>query len=317
MKLINLIIIALLFGCNEPAKKPDKKEPLLDKAQIEFLQAKFDRYKELSKDRLDEKGWIQDTKCDGLLFQSLYSLATGISDPYASEDDKISGKYYRHWTHSCYQNHVQGIPNGSSSETSRDMFIGLFSFLLQDQSKDRFKSIIAFAEKNKWVMGKADKLGAVEFRPDLIAHTYQIEHFFGLGNNVNRGLVPLDYSTCKDFACHLRALLIWQRHTMGLYNERDRKALLAIRDIDERNALFYALYAKFQNDRRSAQKAYNVLVGEYFPSDRLPTSKEKCGFYIWEREPTSSAWEPCPERKPDQVWSGIDFLIATYILLEE
>lgn len=316
--MIKILIILFLVSCgNEPAKKPDKKEPLLDKAQIEFLQAKFDLYKQLSEGRLDDAGWILDTKCDATLFQSLYSIATGLSDPLLSQDPDRPGKFYRHHSRSCYENHKNDLPEGSSSETSRDMYIGLFSYLLHTDKKEVFQAIVEFGENNNWVMGAADNIGAVEFRPDTIAHTYAIEHYFRLGNNINKGL-PLSYAKCKDFACHLRALLIWQRFEMGLYNKRDQDQLTVLAGIDERNSLFNAMIAKFNNSRAHAQLAFEWLSNEtLFPDGDLPTTKNKCGFYLWEREPSSSAWLPCPDRKPNRKWSGVDFLIAAYILLEE
>lgn len=316
--MIKLLIILLLgLSCESPEKK-DKREkiPLLDESQRGLLADKFNLYKELSKETLDEKLWIKDTRCDGLLFQSLFSMATGIGDPYLAEDSDNKGKYYRYHEHDCYFRHISNIPNGSTSETSRDMYLGLLLYVMHKGDKGKVKDIIKFGEANKWIMGEADNLGAVEFRPDTLGIIYQIQFHFGLGDSKAR-LIPLAYDKCKDFSCHLRALAIWLMHDAGRYGERDRKALKDLTKIDERNAFFFALYAYMENDRVSAQKAYKYLMeSPLFPDDRLPTNKEKCGFYLWEREPTSSAWKPCPDRKPKQVWSGIDFLIAAYILLE-
>lgn len=320
MKLISLFFLMLFLACGEKEKKdPTKGQPLLDNDQIENLQKKVDLYTKLSKEKLDEKNWITDTKCDGTLFQSLYSLSTGVSDPYAAEDKQTQGKYYRWHEQNCYSNHLNGISGGSTSETSRDMYIGLFTYLLAKKDGKSIQEIIDYGESENWIMGKADRLGAVEFRPDTQGIVYQLHFYLNEVDSLTRK-VPLAYNKCKDFSCHLRALAIWLMHDAERYGDRDRNALLDLTEYDNRNALFLGLYAKFEDSRTHAQKAYQTLMNEqWFPNERLPRSTDRCGFYLFERGPDSNAWIPCKAQgkdKGDKEWMGIDFLTASYVLLE-
>jgi hypothetical protein len=312
-----ILIFSVLFSCGE---KPDKEKPnlpLLDKNQITALTAKFEFYKTESFKKLDEKGWVIDTHCDALLFQSLYQVAlnSDVGNLYLAEE--VKGKFHRHWKQDCYQNHLDDLPNGSTSEISRDMLLGLFHAILSLKDKAKIRDIIKYGEKNNWIMGKADNLGAVEFRPDTIGIAYQI-NFFLSGKDTPARKVPLSYAKCKDYECHLRLLAIWARQRAGSFGDRDLKALRELTQIDNRNALFLGLHARLNNNRLDAQKAFQTLMNtQWFPDNRLPNTEDRCGFYLWERGPESEAWVPCKAsgKTKKKNWTGIDFLIATALIL--
>ena len=107
-------------------------------------------YLNLSVQKKDSFGWISDSKCDGLLFNSLYSLSGGIVNL-----EKASGRpggWFRHPSKNCYKT------KGSASTISRDMLLGLFLWIWKNKRLDLIESIIHFGEANRdslgnWTMG--------------------------------------------------------------------------------------------------------------------------------------------------------------------
>jgi hypothetical protein len=76
-----------------------------------------------------------------------------------------------------------------------------------------------------------------------------------------------------------------------------------------RNALFSALYNKHRDGNQ--QQAIDILLdGSLFPSDRLPTSKERCEEYLWQRDNDPKDWGPCDANRTHD---GVDFLFAAYV----
>jgi hypothetical protein len=75
-----------------------------------------------------------------------------------------------------------------------------------------------------------------------------------------------------------------------------------------RNALFAALYNKYRDGNQ--QQAIDILLDEkLWPSDRLPTARDRCEEYLWQRDDDPKDWGPCDS---DKVHDGVDFLIAAW-----
>lgn len=325
-----IILFVLSCSCNEEKKDKINNLPLLDKPQITKLESKFELYKDLSKDNLDEKGWVLDTRCDGLIFQSLYAVAVGDdASPLLAEDETIKGKFFRHWKKTCYQTFLDkkaGLETepgtSSGSENSSDGYIGLLRWVQHFDRKDVLEDIINWGEQNSngvlWVMGEGQNLGTA-LRPDLIGVIRQMQ-FVMLGEDKFNRKNPLDFSSCKDFECHLRMQVIKLKQKAKSYGAREQKELKRLAEKYTNNALFNGYYACLEKDRAAGQRAYQVLMNEqWFPNDRLPKSTDRCGYYLFEREPTSDAWLPCKSSgkdKNDRQWSGIDFLTAAKELLD-
>ena len=79
----------------------------------ERLIEKYFRYIELSSQHLDEKGWWQDTYCDGLLFNSLRSVDGAPVDVSLAEHPQNPGQFFRNWRQDCYKNHLNDRANSS------------------------------------------------------------------------------------------------------------------------------------------------------------------------------------------------------------
>jgi hypothetical protein len=65
-----LIVMAVMVCC---CAKPVKTEVADD--TMKRLEAKHARYLELSLSHSNDHGWLRDTECDGLLFNSLWNIA--------------------------------------------------------------------------------------------------------------------------------------------------------------------------------------------------------------------------------------------------
>ena len=86
-------------------------------------------------------------------------------------------------------------------------------------------------------------------------------------------------------------------------------------DANPQNALFqFAYHFVTDGDLGSVS---DLMTTQYFPEDRQPSSKDRCSFYLWERDflkdgTTSKDWLPCPEE--NKVFSGIDFIFLFELL---
>ena len=89
------------------------------------------------------------------------------------------------------------------------------------------------------------------------------------------------------------------------------RTLRANRDRVPENALFQYAFAKFSD--RNMGKVFEVMENErYFPSDRLPTTADRCTDYLWQRE-SSTDWNACNDRDVKE-HPGLDYLFMYGLL---
>lgn len=293
-----LFWLFLLAACGSNKSKPPSD---LDQ-QIEDKAAFY-----LSNADLDSQHWPRDTKCDGLLFASLYSISGGPSDPMLAFDGE---RWHRHHEKDCY-------PNGSASSISRDMFDGLFLWVWKNKRRDVIEQVIQYGEEHTnalggWVMGEGDPF-RVSIRGSGQALAYEMRWRMGGADHAKRHL-PQVYTEVTGYEAHLQALSILLIGLMrGGISDLELKVLKRSSEREPRNALFSALYHEYSDgDRMPAARI--LLDSALFPTDRLPSSADRCEMYLWQRD-DGADYRPCPERK--LVHSGIDFLIAKAILFRE
>lgn len=299
--------IQLLVACSHVPTFHSVKADIV-KSQLVQLQDKYDKYAKLSWFQLNhDTMWIKDTHCDALLFQSLYAVSTGDKlTPLLAESAREAGKFYRSADQDCYET------GQSKSEISRDMFVGLFHWILLVNDRSIINRVIKFGRSKFWVMGKGSKSRTI-FSPGIIGTSYQVRNKLG-GKYHALQNTPQVWGLCSGYECHLQVLHIFARARAGIYDKWARRTLLRLaRDYTD-NALFNALDALLNGNRDSLFRAYKTLMNEaWFPNDRLPESKDRCGFYLFQREPYSNAWQPCPEE--NKIHTGVDFLFTAAILL--
>jgi hypothetical protein len=119
----------------------------------------------------------------------------------------------------------------------------------------------------------------------------------------------------EGYEAHLDVLRIHTEFLInGFLEDYELKKLKEYRDQSPENALFQAMYHKFDGNQ---EVAISILMDEsIFPADRLPTDGEYTTHYRWERDPGPD-WQPCNEERPctGKPHTGVDFLFAAHIVL--
>lgn len=278
------------------------------------LENKYNTY--LSQQKLNSNGWITDTKCDGLLFNSLFAVSGGTAD-IMSAQDKTSGQWFRHPAKDCY-------PGESSSSISRDMLIGLLIWIWHSKKADVLDRLISYgtAHANKtgdWVMGdEVPGTNAVELNAPF-------RELVLLMQSVLKGSTPTTLSDeiltpVTGYESHLQVLHFYlQGLLLNGINDVQLALLSNYYERDSRNALFAYLYHLYVDGDMT--EVVNILLNmKYFPDSKLPSSAERCEFYLWQRDTLKNGsenpdWLPCPEK--EHTHSGVDFLFVASRLLKE
>ncbi|SMF22751.1 hypothetical protein [Pseudobacteriovorax antillogorgiicola] len=292
----------------------------------ERLVEKYFRYIKFSAEHLDEKGWMEDTYCDGLLFNSLRAVAGAPVDMFLAEDPQVPGRFYRNWRQDCYKNHLADKPNSSKSTISRDMLIGFLHWTLSEQRADLATNLVNYGKSRSiqgiplaWVVGEG-QIGRAEMPPGLIQNAYDvIEKITGTPSPL-RDVNFQVWSSCNGYPCHLQtlaALLRWRLD--GQLSSQAMTTLEAVADREIHNAMYNAVYGRIAISDIHIERAYQSLLNEqWFPGDRLPSNRDRKGHYIFERDyikngSTNPSWLPSDE--PKKVYSGTDFLFAAATIL--
>jgi len=307
MKLISLITLLLINGCDRPHK------PVQSSVSLDEIKAKRDLYLSLQKEHQDQNGWL-DHSCDGLLFNSLNAYAgTNVAVIRAREE---SGRWRR------TPNFEACKPfNGSKSTISRDMFRGLFLYLFQQKDIEILMALDGYGKENNYVMGEAEDdesyWGRVVMSPSMILQLKDMIKI--LTPNLTGIILAQDdeygYVILKEtFAAHLHVLNIYLRSQMyGGITDYEKAVLSEYTKLQPSNALFEAMRAKFTdgNFSRATELLSNTAL---FPSDRLPTSSDRCEPYLWQRDGQDlKDWQPCDQGK---VHDGLDLTFAVKVMEE-
>lgn len=311
---MKVFLLILLFMVNCQTKnEPQPNEVIQPDIPTDELQAQFDLYLQLSADTLDEKSWLTDTKCDGLLFNSIYAIVGGESDPMLAESDDEPGKFFRHHSKSCFDT------GGSTSECSRDMYVGLMLFLAINGDADAIKRIADHGEKNAlfepflWQMCRGP-IGQVDFRPNIIGTVYHLSFKLGGEDRVERSFSQSWSKKCNGFECHVQVVHLLSRAVVDKgIGDKELDFLAHLANTRKDNALFNGLYGRFSGKKEYLFQAYQS-VKKYCPVDRLPASSDRRSFYLWEREPDGDSYKP---GEPGKIFSGTDCLFALAVLLEK
>jgi len=277
----------------------------------EAVAAKKAFYCEQGKRLYAERGFFDD-RCDSLLFTSLWSVACGPLDLSSYEGEP--GKWYRNPERDCF---INGAPNGSASTISRDMFLGLWHHFVKAKDLSNTQELIAYGEKNAWVMGEAKDDETLVSRclltPQLISLLFDLESYLK-GRRLTDEPGSADAGAINTgFRAHLDILRL---HLSGLIRggltDSELSTVEAQASRQPRNALFVALAAKY--GKRSAEEAYSILLdGSLYPATHLPTTGERCINYLNSRDQESSDWLPCPQEGLKE-HDGTDFVFAASIL---
>lgn len=282
------------------------------KLEIENLKKKYNLYLQESQEYKDSYGWNSRVKCDGLLFNCLWAVAGANIDIMSAREP--DGKWHRHPAFDCYQK------GQSKSEISRDMFDGLFLWILKFKRSDVIIDLIRYGEKNDWIMGHGD-ISRTYFTPSMQATAYEIRYFL-TGKSSWKRKIPRDWyrpipfcipASITGFQRHLQILHIYTNSLLRKPSEREIELLNYHVKVQPLNALYDAiLHSMTDNDFASSY--YMLMNTVMFPNDSLPTTHNYDSDYLWQRDDSSNDWKP-NDRIPVRELPGIDWLFAASIIL--
>lgn len=298
----------LAWGLPSSCAKRDV-EPHFELSSRDKLVEKKNLYCDLSAATIKARGWAVD-RCDGLLFSSLRGIGCGSFDQSAFEDN---GQFFRDPTHSCFVAGAEG--NESDSSISKDMMLGLASWLLWSSQKAPVDRIIAYGEAHSWVMGDArdDTVRASKclMAPAFISDLYDLRKYLD-GQQL---AAPHDGAEGKlvtntGFRAHLDVL-----HALfagSLHSAIFAAELATLKDQAERqphNALYQAAFHLYTDGDQGAAEALLLDEG-HFPKDHLPGAANHCSNYLWQDDEDPADWAPC---QGEGQWDGTDLIIAAAV----
>lgn len=282
-----LFPIILCLACSHekhPAQSGD--------SDLSMLKSQYDLYTSLAPKTWDE----MDTGCDSLLFYSLLNVGMRREADVQSARD-ADGKWYR-------------IPppaqTGCSSDISRDMFMGLFTYIWQTKHLDWADQIWDYGVKHNWDMGEERKPGEVRtiFVPQTVGLLATIIKGLG-GDDHPEKNYPNIFDTQPGFSSHLTLLHI---RLLGLINgsisDHELSALKSIRShMAGSPFLQYMLHHYTDGDLSEAIRDLTTI----WPKDRLPSTLDWCEGWRTQRSDDDSGLKPCDH---NQTHSGGDFLFV-------
>lgn len=278
-----LIILAIVSCAKREEQKPKEVNPQ--------VAAKAELYKSL------HKGWAHQGGCDSLGFTALCKLSGGCQDALITDAEGTPGRWYRNPGKRCFDD------GQSKSDISKDMLMMLFPYLYANGDKQNLQEIYDYGKANGNVMGRGP-----------YSRTFMTPPMVWLLQRM-LGMIPYitdikSQEKKAGFEKHLDAVALLTKAMVG--GGLDPLQYEEIRRYSEenpKNSLFKALYNKYKDGDQS--EAIAILLDEsLFPSDRLPTAKDRCEAYLWQRDYNEKDWGSCDS---DMVHDGVDYLIAAWV----
>lgn len=311
-----LFLVLALSACTS------RKHEAKDQTELSgVIKARAALYCEKSSRAYKDKRYVH-SKCDGAGFTSLYAAACG-GYVDLSVFENADGSPRRDPNNECYPPTLGG--GGSKSGFSRDMALMRLLAAVESSDLDWLQRFISYAEDHTWKICDAVDLPTVisrcQMSPSLVALFIDARH--KLKGEPTTGWLKLTKAESDDalavrvgFEAHLQVLGIYlSGRVRGAITDQELATLKAQTEREQGNALFHAVYhLYFDGDQGLAQALLVDL--KHFPEDRLPSSKEHCEEYLYQRDEfkngeLSDDWQAC---EPFSEHSGTDYALTTYIL---
>jgi hypothetical protein len=301
MRLLSfLFFILALVGCG-PKAKPESTTHSVELREAVIEKTKL--YLSLGKTVQDEAGFVMYEACDSLLFSGLYGAGGGVVDLRAARDE--SGMWHRRPLAypECYG-------ESSKSTISRDMMLGVLWYIWETQDLELAEELFAYGKTHEWIMGDGN-LWRIYFTPGLQATLAELIYRLGGPDYYAYRAIPQSYSRNVDYAAHLDVLHILLRGELTGKLEKSAKDVLEYNfKRESKNALFSYAWHRYSDGNQD--DTYALLLNEaWWPSDRLPTSADRCEGWLLQRD-EGEDWAPCDD---DKTHSGGDFLFVAKLLL--
>lgn len=300
MKLIALILI-LLTSCGVCDKRENSPKP----SPAELLEAKYNRYLELIKDVQDGSGFIETIRCDSLLLSAL--SGTGGAPVELRSARNSEGQWFRRPL-----NYPECYANGESKSTiSRDMILGVMWYAWARQDLEIAQSLYDYATDHNLVMGQG-----VPSRTILSPMFYGtlaliVDKLGGESSKTIRKIPALFDNNLSGYEIHLQELhLALRAEILGGASDKELASFKQYSEKDPKNPLLQAIYHKYSDGNQS--KAISLLLSDYWPQGRLPTSRDRCDEWVVSQD-RGKNWEPCKSKKKE-TYSGGELLFIYYFI---
>jgi hypothetical protein len=309
----NIICVILLTGCttvqHELGFSIEFDIPFIGSTDItavdpvnvpEELQAKSDLYCSLSWPEYYRRGYVH-SRCDGVLFTSLYGI--GCPDVSIDKFEGEPGQWFRSPKHNC-------LKNGSGTTISRDMLLGIMHYGWYHQDERLLKDLKDYGSANLWIMGESDG------KLDNITTPILSPQLAGLllvmtGSESVLATASTDHIN-DGFRSHLDVLrILLKGSVLGSISVLDLKVLKAQAKRSPNNALYQAALALYTDGDMTRASAL-LMDPKHFPGDSLPTSKNHCTEYLYQRDEGTHSWKPCDAKK---IHSGTDLIFAASVIM--
>ena len=270
-----------LFNALIPRKKIRPGIVYVNRPDAEFLSQKLDKYIELNKKHRDKHGFILTNKCDATLFTGLYASCLRIPD---NEINFVAAKNHANqWFRRPLEDSGEDTcyPNGSRSTISRDMFLGILTYIFSRRRLDLAEEIMEYGLKHNWVMGQGE-ITRTYFTPNMRKLLAEIIYSLGGKNHWVMRNIPVVYGKTIGYQAHLDAIFInLLLRARGYLNEADVNQLIYHAQREPRNLLFSYL-CRLMN---GGSLDYIVnQVNSFFPDERLPTTEDHNEKWLFERD---------------------------------
>lgn len=285
----------------------DNKSQESSASAIDQLRSKYNNYLSWSPEALTSLGWVHG--CDGLLHTSLLVVGGGSAYEHLFLAKADDGQWFRTPAKNCLK---KGL---SRSDISRDMLLGLLQAIVMTKDVETIDALIRYADEHEWVMGESDGSLDGDNRVLLTPQFYSLMQIVSSYCHGKR--MQLDNSTRLasdyDFNDHLKLLKIRIMGIMyGGITDYELSYLKSVAKKEPHNAA--AMMLKHRYTDGIQDKAIQILMNEkWFPSDRLPSSKDRCDFYLWSHSEDKD-WSGCDE---DKLHPGHDFLWVAKDILDD
>lgn len=297
-----IILLFCLTGCGKVGDKPTT-------TPTDELNTRYSTYLGLTPGQTDSNGWVSADICDGLLWNSLWSVAGGNVDIYKAQISP--GEWERN-------------ANGQCTSISRDMILGLMLDLWVKRDLTSVNNLISYGEAHGFQMNSVSETdGADIMSPDIISTMYLERDKLGGAKNI-----LLEAFTDNWFIggqtgsnADLQVIHLLLRGLMeGSITSYDLGLLQTLANNNPDNAWFNSVFHRFK-DGDQTQATNSLLNEDWFPAQVLPTNQEYCeSVFLYQRDEYNTGtttltqdWTPCPQNigyRP-----GVDLELASVVIL--
>jgi hypothetical protein len=181
------------------------------------------------------------------------------------------------------------------------MLLAYIAYTDDHDAATRFKN---YGNMHAWIIGRGP-ISRTLMTPPIISIVHKMSGAFE-----GKPTAPYKQETSRGYEDHLDA--VWALLNAMVYDGMPKNLLEKVTDHasdQPRNALFSAIKNRWTTGNQA--DVIGILLDEtIFPKDRLPTSKERCEEYLWQRDQAGDDWRPCPSE--GKTHDGVDFLIAAW-----